>query len=97
MAYSKKKHSEEIRVPVESKNNYRAPRMASLATLETRNLTTLRAGIWMVARVAGIAAEAGFAILQDELADAGQRKGVLGVFVGKVGQMFQHFGAGLFG
>src|SRR5260370_6289358 len=34
--------------------NYLAPKIASLAALATRNLTTLLAAIWMVSPVAGL-------------------------------------------
>jgi len=44
----------------------------------------------------GIAADACGAIFQHELADTGQGEGVLGVLVGKRGQMIQDFGRLLF-
>ena len=43
----------------------------------------------------GIAAQTGGAVAQHELADAGQREGVLRVLVGERGEMFEDF-AGLF-
>ncbi len=44
-----------------------------------------------------VAADAGFAVDKDELANARQRKGVLGVFVGQGRQRVEDFSAGLLG
>src|SRR5262245_36525760 len=43
-----------VRVPSGKRGSYLAPRMASLAALATRNLTTRLAGIWMVSPVMGL-------------------------------------------
>ena len=87
-----KKALRRVRVPLGKSEDYFAPRIASLAALATRNFTTRLAGIWMASPVVGIAADAGGAVLQDELAEAGQRESVLRILVSQLGQMIENFG-----
>src|SRR5213593_4709680 len=49
-----KRHPEHLRVPFVKRALYLAPRIASLAALATRNLTTRLAGIWICSPVAGL-------------------------------------------
>src|SRR5882762_8037675 len=51
---TKKGHPEDSERPWEIEIDHLAPRIASLAALATRNLTTRLAGIWICSPVAGL-------------------------------------------
>ena len=77
--------------------DYFAPRIASFAALATRNFTTRLAGIWMVSPVLGLRPRRAARLREHELADAGQREGVLRVLVSERGNVFENFAGLLLG